>query len=192
MRVVDGRRLEQIIVDKTIDPQEKFETLWEYYHPRLLLYTRSFKGLSDFEPKDIVADILSGIFKNLHKYNQIYSLSTWVYNIARNYLIDLYRKNKRNAAAISIHEINWQDIIDPREHGNIVDKVIERDTVEECRQCIKSLNEKEQRMIFLRYYEGLSSKEIALIEGMSHNAVRKRLMNIRLYIKKLLGEDYEY
>jgi DNA-directed RNA polymerase specialized sigma24 family protein len=42
------------------------------------------------------------------------------------------------------------------------------------------------------HYEGFNSKEIALIEGMSHNTVRQRLMTIRSYIKKILGEDYEY
>jgi RNA polymerase sigma-70 factor (ECF subfamily) len=192
MGMIDGRRIEQIIADKNIDTQEKFKTLWEYYYPRLLVYTRSFKGLSNFDPKDIVSDILFRVFKNLHKYNQIYSLSTWVYNMAKNHLIDLYRKNKRNATAISIDEINEQDIINYRAHINIVDKAIEKDTVEKCRQCIKSLNEKEQRIIFLKYYEGLNSKEIALIEGMSHNTVRQRLMTIRAYIKNLLGDDYEY
>jgi RNA polymerase sigma-70 factor (ECF subfamily) len=191
MRVIDGHQLEQIITDKDIDSQEKFKTLWEYYYPRLLVYTSSFKGLSNFEPNDVVSDILFRIFENLHKYNQLYSLSTWVYNIARNYLIDLYRKNKKNARVISINEINEQDIIDHREYNHIVNKVIEKDSIEKCRQCIKSLNEKDQRIIFLKYYEGLNSKEIALIEDMSHNTVRQRLMAIRSYIKKLLGKDYE-
>jgi RNA polymerase sigma-70 factor (ECF subfamily) len=184
--------IEQMITDKNINSQEKFKTLWEYYFPRLLVYTKSFKSLSYFEPNDIVSDILFKIFKNLHTYNQIYSLSTWVYNIARNYLIDLYRKNKRDAITVSINEIDEQDIIDHRRHINVDDNAIEKDTVEKCRRCIKLLNGKDQRIIFLRYYEGLNSKEIALIEGMSHNTVRQRLMTIRSYIKKLLGEDYEY
>jgi RNA polymerase sigma-70 factor (ECF subfamily) len=190
--VIDGHQIEQIIADKNIDAQERFKKLWEYYFPRLLVYTKSFKGLSDYEPKDIVSDILFRIFKNLHKYNQIYSLSTWVYNIAKNYLIDLYRKNKRNGMAISINKISEQDIIDHSATINAADKAIENDTIEKCKQCIKLLNEKDQRIIFLKYYEGLNSKEIALIEGISHNTVRQRLMTIRSYIKKLLGEDYEY
>ena len=191
-RTIDGRTIEQIMADKDVNSQEKFKTLWEYYFPRLLVYTRSFRALSDSEPEDIVSDILFKIFKNLHAYNQVYSLSTWVYNIAKNYLIDLYRKNKRNAKPVSINEIDEQDIIDHRGHGNVDDKAIEKDAVEKCRQCIKSLSGKEQRIIFLKYYEGLNSKEIALIEDMSHNTVRQRLMSIRSYIKKLLGEDYEY
>jgi DNA-directed RNA polymerase specialized sigma24 family protein len=44
---------------------------------------------------------------------------------------------------------------------------------------------------FPKYYEGLNSKEIALIEGLSHNTVRQRLMTIRLQLRKLLGDAYE-
>ncbi|MDR1030262.1 MAG: sigma-70 family RNA polymerase sigma factor [Treponema sp.] len=183
--------MEQIITDGHIDSQEKFEILWEYYYPHLLVYTGSFKGLSNIDPKDIVSDILFKVFNNLHKYNRRYSLSTWVYNIAKNHLIDAYRKSKRSTRTVSIDEIAEQDIIDQRRDNNIVDKVIEKDSIEKCRLCIKSLNKKDQRMIFLKYYEGLNSKEIALIEGLSHNTVRKRLMTIRLHIKKLLGDDYE-
>lgn len=192
MRVIEGRQVERIIRDKNIDPQEKFKALWEYYFPRLLMYTKSFKALGDFDPQDMVPDILFKVFKNLHKYNQIYSLSTWVYNIAKNYLIDRYRKNKRNVLTISINEIDGQDIVDQREYSNVAGKAAKKDTIERCRQCIKSLKEKDQRIIFLKYYEGLNSREIALIEGISHNTVRQRLMTIRAYIKKLLGDDYEY
>jgi RNA polymerase sigma-70 factor (ECF subfamily) len=188
MQTPDNRRIEELTADAHIDSREKFKTLWEYYYPRLLLYTGSFKGLP-VEPGDIVQDILLKVFNNLHTYNRLYSLSTWVYNIAKNCLIDAYRKNKRNIRTVSIDEVNEQDILD--KGGAIVNKVIEKDSIEECRQCIKSLSKKDQRLIFLKYYEGLNSKEIARIEGVSHNTVRQRLMIIRQHIRKQLGEDYE-
>jgi RNA polymerase sigma-70 factor (ECF subfamily) len=190
MQIPDSRRIEEIMADERIDFREKYKKLWEYYYPRLLLYTGSFKGLP-VEPKDIVQDILLKVFNNLHTYNRLYSLSTWVYNIARNCLIDMYRKNKRNIRVVSIDEVNEQDIPDKGEHNTIVDKVIEKDSIEECRLCIKSLSKRDQRLIFLKYYEGLNSREIALIEGMSRTTVRQRLMTIRLHMKKQLGEDYE-
>jgi RNA polymerase sigma-70 factor (ECF subfamily) len=190
MQAIDGRKVEHIVTDTHIHSGGKFKILWEYYYPRLLVYTGSFKGLSGFEPKDLVSDILIRVYNNLHKYNRLYSLSTWVYNIARNYLIDVYRKNKTNIRAVSIDEIDEQEIIDRTEHDNIVDRIIKKDDIEKCRVCIKSLNKKDQRIIFLKYYEGLNSKEIALIEGISHNTVRQRLMTIRSHIRKLLGEDH--
>jgi RNA polymerase sigma-70 factor (ECF subfamily) len=183
--------MEQMITDGHIDSREKFKLLWEYYYPRLLVYTGSFKGSSHDDPKDVVSDILFKAFNNLHKYNRTYSLSTWVYNIAKNHLIDVYRKNKKSGRMVSLDEVAERDMIDKGTDNTIVDQVIENDSIEKCRLCIKSLHKKDQRLIFLKYYEGLNSKEIALIEGVSHNTVRQRLMAIRLRIKKLLGEDYE-
>ncbi|MDR1250096.1 MAG: sigma-70 family RNA polymerase sigma factor [Treponema sp.] len=191
MGVIDGSRVEQIITDERIDLQEKFEALWQYYYPRLLVYTGSFKGLQNVDPKDMVSDILFKVLSSLHTYKRIYSLSTWVYNIAKNHAIDAYRKNKNSAGTISLDKIAEQDMVDRRENNSIIDKVIENDSIEKCRICIKSLDKKDQRLIFLKYYEGLNAKEIALIEGVSHNTVRQRLMTVRRRLKKLLGEDYE-
>jgi RNA polymerase sigma-70 factor (ECF subfamily) len=186
---MDRPELEQRILDKTIDPLEKYKDLWEYYHPRLLIYIKSFKKIPGSEHTDIVSDILLKTFNNLHKYNQLYSLSTWVYNIAKNYMLDLYRKTNALVLAFSDDEIDEQ-AIGAGEQDSIVDVIIQNDIIEKCKKCIESLNEKDKRLVFLRYYEGLNSKEISLVEGMSRSAVRRRLMVVKSHIKKLLGDDY--
>jgi RNA polymerase sigma factor (sigma-70 family) len=116
-------------------------------------------------------------------------LSTWVYTIAKNYALDLYRKNNAPILTFSDDEIDGQ-AINAGEQDSVVDAIIQNDLVEKCRKCIKTLHEKDKRLIFLRYYEGLNSKEIALIEGMSRSAIRRRLMVVKAHIKKLLGDDY--
>jgi RNA polymerase sigma-70 factor (ECF subfamily) len=190
MDIIDGYKLQQMILDNNVDSQEKFKYLWEYYYPRLLMYIKFFKKISNSEHDDIVSDILLKIFNNLHKYNQIYSLSTWVYNIAKNYILDLCRKTNKLSIVISNEEIDEQ-VISIGEQDNFVDKIIQKDIANKCRQCIELLNEKDKRLVFLKYYEGLNSKEIALIDGISHNTIRQRLMVVKSRIKKLLGDDYE-
>ncbi|MDR1249900.1 MAG: sigma-70 family RNA polymerase sigma factor [Treponema sp.] len=186
---MDRLELEQRILDKTIDPLEKYKDLWEYYYPRLLIYIKSFKKISGSEHTDIVSDILLKTFNNLHKYNQLYSLSTWIYNIAKNYALDLYRKTNPSILAFSDDAVDEQ-AVNAGEQDSMVDAIIQNDLIEKCRECIKSLHEKDKRLVFLRYYEGLNSKEISLIEGVSRSAVRRRLMVVKSHIKKLLGDDY--
>jgi RNA polymerase sigma-70 factor (ECF subfamily) len=188
---MDRLELEQKILDETIDPREKYKDLWEYYHPRLLIYIKSFKKIPGSEHTDSVSDILLKTFNNLRQYNQLYSLSTWVYNIAKNYVLDLYRKTNASIPAFSDDEIDEQ-ALNAGEQDSMVDAIIQNDIIEKCRKCIESLDEKDRRLVFLRYYEGLNAKEISLIEGMSHSAVRRRLMVVKSHIKKLLGDDYEY
>jgi RNA polymerase sigma-70 factor (ECF subfamily) len=187
---VDGNQLKLYILDKDRNLQDKFKDLWEYYFPRLLVYIASFKGILPHEYNDIVSEVLLIIFKKLERYNQKYSLSTWVYTIAKNHFIDVLRKSK-NTSLVPIDLIDEQYVVNHTEQKNVIDMIIEQDVVDKCRQIIKSLKERDKRLIFLKYYEGLNSKEIALIEGIPASTVRQRLMIIKSYIKERIGDCYE-
>ncbi|MDR2446801.1 MAG: sigma-70 family RNA polymerase sigma factor [Treponema sp.] len=149
---------------------------------------KSFKKTPNLEHHDVVSDILLKIFNKLHKYNQLYSLSTWVYNIAKNHVLDLYRKNDKLSLLVSNEEIDEQTISG---NENFVDEILRKDIAKRCRRCIESLDEKYKRLVFLRYYEGLNSKEIAIIEGTPHSTIRQRLMIVKSHLKKLLEDYYE-
>jgi RNA polymerase sigma-70 factor (ECF subfamily) len=187
---IDGNQLQLCILDKDKNPQDKFKDLWEYYFPRLLVYIASFKGILPHEYNDIVSEVLLTVFKKIEHYNPKYSLSTWVYTIAKNYFIDVLRKSK-NANTVPIDLIDEQYVVNHTEQKNVVDMIIEQDAVDKCRQIIKDLKERDKRLIFLKYYEGLNSKEIALIEGIPASTVRQRLMIVRSYIKERIGGCYE-
>jgi RNA polymerase sigma-70 factor (ECF subfamily) len=115
-------------------------------------------------------------------------LSTWVYNIAKNHVLDLYRKNDKLSLLVSNEEIDEQTISG---NENFVDEILRKDIAKRCRRCIESLDEKYKRLVFLRYYEGLNSKEIAIIEGTPHSTIRQRLMIVKSHLKKLLEDYYE-
>ncbi|MDR1105106.1 MAG: sigma-70 family RNA polymerase sigma factor, partial [Treponema sp.] len=175
---VDGNQVRSCILDKDRNPQDKFRDLWEYYFPRLLVYIASFKGIAPHEYNDIVSEVLLIIFKKLERYNPAYSLSTWVYTIAKNHFIDVLRKSK-NISIVPIDVIDERCAVNHSEQKNVIDMIIERDEVDKCRQIIKTLKERDKRLIFLKYYEGLNSKEISLIEGIPASTVRQRLMIVK-------------
>ena len=189
---IDANQLKLYILDKDRNSQDKFKDLWEYYFPRLLVYIASFKGIPSSEYNDIVSEVLLTIFNKIERYNPEYSLSTWVYNIAKNYFIDVIRKSKNtNSVPIgSIDLIEEPHVVNHTEKKNSIDAVIEQDMIDKCRRVIKSLKERDKRLIFLRYYEGLNSKEIALLEGIPASTVRQRLMVVKSYIKEHIGDDY--
>jgi RNA polymerase sigma-70 factor (ECF subfamily) len=186
---IDGNQLSLCILDKDKNPQDKFKDLWEYYFPRLLVYIASFKGISPHEYNDIVSEVLLTIFKKIEQYNPKYSLSTWVYTIAKNYFIDLLRKSKKTNM-VPIDLMNEKYIVNHTGQKNVVDIIIEQDAVDKCQQIIKTLKERDKRLIFLKYYEGLNSKEIARIEGIPASTVRQRLMVVKSYIKERIGGCY--
>jgi RNA polymerase sigma-70 factor (ECF subfamily) len=186
---IDGNQLRLYILDKDRNSQDKFKALWEYYFPRLLVYIASFKGILPHEYNDIVSEVLLTVFKKLEQYNPKYSLSTWVYTIAKNHFIDLLRKSK-NTNTVPIDLIAEQHIVNHTGQKHVIDIIIEQDMIDKCQQIIKGLKERDKRLIFLKYYEGLNSKEIALIEGIPASTVRQRLMIIKSYIKERIGGCY--
>jgi RNA polymerase sigma-70 factor (ECF subfamily) len=188
---VDGHQLKLYILDKNRNSQDKFKDLWEYYFPRLSIYITSFKGILPSEYNDIVSEVLLTIFRKIECYNPEYSLSTWVYNIAKNYFIDVIRKSK-NSNNVPIDSIEEQYVVNDTKQMNIIDTVIEQDMVDKCRHIIKSLKERDKRLIFLKFYEGLNSKEIALLEGIPASTVRQRLMVVKSYIKENIGDGYAH
>jgi RNA polymerase sigma-70 factor (ECF subfamily) len=186
---IDGNQLKLNVLDKNRALQDKFKDLWEYYYPRLLVYIASFRGIAPAEYNDLVSEVLLMVFSKIEKYNPVYSLSTWVYNIAKNYFIDILRKSK-HTKTVPIDIIEEQRLVSSTEQKNIIDEIIEEDMIDNCREIIRTLKENDKRIIFLKYYEGLNSREISLIEGIPASTIRQRLMIIKSYIKEQLGGNY--
>jgi RNA polymerase sigma-70 factor (ECF subfamily) len=162
------------------------EELWQHYHPRLRAFVASFAKLPPADHEDIVSEILVKAISKLETYNPMYALSTWIYNIAKNHCVDVIRKMGREITVPT-------ESLDKREadQPDIISDIIARDEIDICKQIIGKLKERDRRLIFLAYYEGLNSKEIALAEGINANTVRQRLMVIKAHIKKQMGDNYE-
>jgi RNA polymerase sigma-70 factor (ECF subfamily) len=187
---IDGNQLKLHILDKERNQQDTFKDLWDYYFPRLLVYIASFKGIAPSEYNDIISEVFLTIFRKIEHYNPAYSVSTWVYTIAKNHFIDALRRSK-NSKGVAINLIEEQCIVNHTKQKNIIDTLIEQELVDKCQQIIKNLKQRDKRLIFLKYYEGLNSKEIALVEGIPVSTVRQRLMIVKSYIKERIGDYYE-
>ncbi|MDR2192991.1 MAG: sigma-70 family RNA polymerase sigma factor [Treponema sp.] len=189
MNGIDGKLLKRKALGNQEEAREAFKELWEYFYPRLLVYISSFKRLPSSEHEDIVSEALIKAFRAIETYNGMYSLSTWVYTIARNYFVDTIRKSKNT---ISIEMIDRHDLVNYNNQKSIIDDIIDKDRIKTCRQVINTLNEKDKRIVFLKYVEELNSTEIGLIEGMSPHTVRWRISVIKSYIETRLGANHEH
>ncbi|MDR2792084.1 MAG: sigma-70 family RNA polymerase sigma factor [Treponema sp.] len=191
MKGIDGTLLRKKALGGREEARDAFKELWEYFYPRLLVYIASFKRLPASEHEDIVSDALIKAFNALETYNGMYSLSTWVYAIARNYFVDAIRKSK-NMTPVSIEAIDGQNLVNYNNQKSVIDDIIDKEAVNACKRIIDTLNEKDKRLIFLKYFEELNSREIGLIEGMSPNTVRWRIAAIKSYIATHIGGRDEH
>lgn len=151
------------------------------------------------EAEDLTAEVLIKIYNNLPSYNpQKSGFLTWVTTITRNTVIDCLRKAhaaKRSGPTQSIDQPLYsstteEDVLlvsdilpatsDPEE------ELLSRERLEILRKLIKQLPEIYRTPFELRYFYGLSYKEIAEKTNTPLNNVRTRLRRARLYLEKII------
>lgn len=117
--------------------------------------------------------------------SEIQNARALLYKIASNLIIDWYRKKK----AISLDEVLEYE--QAEEYLNLADNSYEMMEIESDGKTalthISKLEPTYQRVVYLRYVEDLSPKEIAKIVGLSVNVVSVRINRGIQELKKIYG-----
>ncbi len=134
--------------------------------------------------REVAEDVLSDTFvKAWQKINQINSpeaLSGWLYQIAKNNIIDYYRLKKELVPLTEVEEI-LEDEVNPVETANLSlqqKKILE---------VLDELTTEQQEVIKYRFFEDLSNEEIAYVMGKSEGAIRVIQHRAIAELKKLLN-----
>jgi RNA polymerase sigma-70 factor, ECF subfamily len=154
--------------------QTDFETLWNALHTRLCRFIAS-----RIPDEDDAEDILQEVFIRLHAHldsvRQIDRLESWVYQIARNSIVDYYRSRKRLVAL---------------EDYPVEDEHAEEDTAEmlapALREAVEALPEPYREALLLTEYQGLSQKELADRLGISFSGAKSRVQRGRAKVRDML------
>ncbi len=137
---------------------------------------------------DLTQDVFMRYWDSLIKGTSVLNDKAFLFTIARNSIIDWYRKKK----AISLEELQ-EDSDDPEEFALIEDNAkgaLELTT--ESRfllDKIKSLPHTSQQVLYFKYIEDLKPKEIAQILNIQENAVSVRIFRALEELRKVTGYD---
>ena len=107
----------------------------------------------------------------------------WLTRIAHNLVIDLFRQ-ERNENQISNDEADV-DLFNNQAYseGTIESRIVNSQVLADVRRLIDYLPDNQREVIYMRYYQSLSFKDIATITGVSINTalgrVRYAILNMR-------------
>lgn len=159
------------------------------------LYTFIFYKLMD---EDLANDIFQDTFIKIivtlkeRRYKEENKFILWAKRIAHNLIIDHYRLQSKN---IKISETTFEneefsifDIIKEPEN-NIEDKLIDRQINEDLLKMLVMLPENQQEVIKLRFYDGLSFKDIADQTDTSINTTLGRVRYALINLRKIMDEN---
>lgn len=118
------------------------------------------------------------------RYMENGKFSSWICRIAHNQIIDIYRR-ERNEKTISNEEYEEQDLFNDAKlcEENIEDKMVREQVLQDVNNLMLHLPDEQREVVYMRYYQDLSFKEIADITGVSINTalgrMRYAVMNMR-------------
>ncbi len=117
------------------------------------------------------------------RYNSDGKFSAWLTRIAHNLVIDQFRQ-ERNENVISNDESDI-DLFNNSAYseGTIEARMVNTQVMKDVRRLVNSLPDNQREVIYMRFYQSLSFKDIAAITGVSINTalgrVRYAVMNLR-------------
>ena len=155
---------------KTKDP-DVFAEFYDAYVNKIYRFIY-FKVATAEEAEDIAAETFLKIWQHLFENKPIEHLNAFVYQVARNLVIDFYRKKAQQKLVLeeNMDAEAMAAIPDPK---LAVDKKMElASDVAELEDCLRQMKEEYREVIILKYFDQLNVGEIAKILGKSRGAVR--------------------
>jgi RNA polymerase sigma-70 factor (ECF subfamily) len=158
---------------------DEFITAFDNYHECIYRFVYYRLNQNKQVAEDLTQEIFLKAWEKRKKFNPAKSsLKTWLYTIARNSVIDIYRKQKME---IGIEDIN-SDLVfseETNENDNLMSFLKIK---------LKLLKENEQEVIILHYIEGLEIKEVALIIGKNYQATKVAISRALNKLKILVNK----
>ncbi len=169
--------------------REAVSQLLERHTRRVRDYVRMMVKDSDVAD-DLTQEVLIKVVKVLDegRYTDKGRFLPWVLRIAHNRVLDYFRAQKQDKtiseSSAGFDILGSKNLAEP----SIEDNIISEQRAEEIRALVEELPEEQREVVKMRYYEGLSFKEIAELTGVSINTalgrMRYALINMRQMIKK--------
>lgn len=140
------------------------EQIYTEYRDRVMGYIYA-RLRSRADAEDLCQDVFEKVNMKLDSFDSgKASISTWIYSITRNSVIDFYRRSHPHE---EIDENMAQD-------GAVDDNLLNDETLEELAEALEKLPAELREIVVLRYYDGMPLTEIAKKMNMSYGMIKLR------------------
>ncbi len=156
--------------------RDMFKPVYNYIYMQLLN-----KELAE----DIVSDAFMKAYRAYDKYSPaVSSEKTWIFRIAKNLLIDHYRRTGTRKEYIP-----GDEVLEAVSYNDKELEAIENDTNRIVYQVLSFLREEEREIITMRYIREMSNPEIAQEMGTNAKAVSERIRRILNKCRRIMDEN---
>ena len=181
---------EQLITRYLKGEEESLEFLIKKYLQPIYSFVSRYVG-SEKDAKDITQEIFLKVWKNLKKFDPQRSFKTWIFSIAKNASIDFLKKKKVLPFSAFENEegenVLTETLADP---SPLPDEIVARvDAGEKLRQAMELLIPKYRTVLYLRYNDHFTFREIAETLDEPLDTIKSRHRRALILLKKLLTDS---
>lgn len=173
--------LSQLIKRAQAGDKDAFGTIYSLFYKRIYRYCK-FNFAQG--PADICQGTFLRAYKSIHKFEEKKggSFQAYLFRIARNLIID----EKRKKPTVPLRE--YQEVESDENLESEVDKHHENKNLH---NALATLKEKDRQIIILRYFEEMTTAEVAKVVGMREGALRVRAHRILQKLKTMLEKNVQ-
>jgi len=174
---------EKLIREAKQGKTESFSKLYDHYLAPI--YRFIYLKVNQRETvEDLTHEVFLNAWQNIRSYRlQGFPFSSWLYQIARNRIIDYYRTRKNH---VSLENID-PDIV--KTAGSVELALDQEFSLEKITAAIRNLGDDQQDVLLMRFIEDLPHQEIAQILEKSEGAVRLIQHRALNELKKLFKDQ---
>ena len=159
-----------------------FETLVVRKSPAVVSIARRIVGNGE-DARDVAQMVFLRVWKEIHRYDERFSLNTWLYRIATNLSIDFLRsaRSRERAHGATLH------LVREREESTAGETTRAAEDGELARlfeRIAPRLSGKQRAAFVLREMQDCDTAEVARILGCGESTVRNHLFNARRVLRR--------
>jgi RNA polymerase sigma-70 factor (ECF subfamily) len=163
-----------------------WEALLRVYTRKIYNFCYRFTGRSD-EAEDLAQEVFIKVFQTLRSYDAAQgSFSTWLHRVARNHLVDHYRRTKKDRVTSSIDEDATLLEDTPSHEIGPTGHVEARERKELLQRGLDQLSPDLREAVVLRDLHDLDYMEVAQVLGVPEGTVKSRINRGRLELGRIL------
>jgi len=165
-----------------------FEVLVSRKTPVVVSLARRIVGNAE-DARDVAQMVFLRVWKEIHRYDERYSVNTWLYRIATNLSIDFLRssRSRERAHGATLHLVRERE---ESSAGGATRTAEDRDLARLFEAVSGRLSEKQKAAFVLREMEDCDTRDIAEILGCGESTVRNHLFNARRILRKEIARLY--
>lgn len=171
---------------------DNFAVIIERYSAPLLRYLKRLTNWPEEDLEDLLQDIFLKTYLNLNSYDSSKQFSSWIYALAHNQVISLYRKRQARPEGhkVDLEEADWQKL------KADIDLFLELDVKDKqmfVEQVLEVLPVKYREVLVLKFLEDRSYQEISDIIKKPAGTVASLISRAKKEFKKIaLKQNKKY